>query len=491
MKTVGKTNKTNLVALEKMVVVIFLLLSITVNSQNCDKWVLGYLPTYHQGGDGNVGDLNDFDFSRVTHIGHHGPYLYGDGSLDYNANGCTPEKMAGAVQASHNHNKPILISIVSWVSYMQSLETPEKRTVAINELLYLLDTYGYDGVDVDLEPVMSPYVGGMQTDNPVYFAFINQLYDSLSIRYNAMLGRQPLLTCATNSYGAPVLHQLENKLDMMNIMTYDMTNSWVDYNNFTWHDAPVYDYSGNGWPSVHNMVQEMRQEGIAASKIGIGVSFDAFRWQGGSGTPTGGVTAPAQTYSTTPSWTRFSYEYMMDNVYNNAYYRWDNVAKMSYLSIDNPNDADDQFWSYNDEVSCEAKAEYVLQEDLGGVIIWELYLGLRNSLPTENHIPQLTATYNALCPSSSKVDNMEEHNISIFPNPLKNNQTLTIINDENEIEKIEFLNNQGVSLYIKNCIGLGKQINIENADNFLKNEGIYLVKIIKNDSIKYLKLIKK
>lgn len=479
--------------MKKNIYFTFLIVSTIVfqhlGAQESKKWVLGYLPTYHQGGNGNVGALNDFDFARLTHIGHHGPYLHADGSLDYDANACTTQRMAGAVLASHARNKPILLSIVSWVSYMEALGTPAKRTVCINELLHLIDTYGYDGIDVDLEPVMSPYVAGMQTDNPVYFAFVNQLFDSLSVRHNAMLNRQPLLTAAVNSYGAFILKKLESKFDMMNIMTYDMTNGWVDYNNFTWHDSPVYDYNSNGWPSVHNMVQEMLRGGIAASKIGIGISFDAFRWQGGSGTATGGVTAPAQTYTTKPSWTRFSYEDMMDNIFNSAYYHWDNVAKMSYLSINNATNANDQFWSYNDEASCQAKAEYVLNNNLGGVIIWELYLGLRGSFPAENHIPQLKATWDALSASSIAINNDKNVKVQVSPNPIQNNFTVQFNKPIDKNLMIELFDFTGREILIKSTLSSNPTVVEIFIPNLISN-GIYILKYRNKTEIGSEKLIK-
>lgn len=463
-----------------------LVLSLVANSQNCNKWMLGYLCSYHQAPNGDASWLSAYDMSRLTHIGHHGFYLYGDGSLDYNANGMTHEKMLGAVQHAHAHGKPIVVSVVSWISYLNILSTPENRTRCINQLLQVMDTYGYDGIDVDLEPVMSPYVAGMQYDNPVYRAFVNQLYDSLSTRYNAFLGRQPLLVAAVNSYAAPALKQLENQLDQMNIMTYDMTNGWTDYNNFTWHDSPVFDY-GNNLPCVHSMVNEMLAQGIAPGKIGIGVSADAFRWQGGSGTSTGGVTAPMQYYTSTPSWTRFSYAQMMQYVYQQAYYRWDNVAKMSYLSIDMPNNADDQFWSYNDEASCQAKAQYVLDHNLGGIIMWELYSGMLSWASFTNHIPQLTATYNTLCGSTNVSKTSDEMQVMVYPTMLcKGGNTITIKNIP-----------ENATIYISDVLGRtiynDKTNSIESVTIKVdfNNSGVYVLNINSENHVQTVKLVVK
>jgi hypothetical protein len=81
--------------------------------------------------------------------------------------------------------------------------------------------------------------------------------------------------------------------------------------------------------------------------------------------------------------------------YNQQYYRWDDGAKMSYMSIDNTGSANDEFWSYNDERSCIEKVKFVQQHNMGGVIIWELGSGYISSNPAGNKIPQLSAIYEA------------------------------------------------------------------------------------------------
>jgi chitinase len=86
---------------------------------------------------------------------------------------------------------------------------------------------------------------------------------------------------------------------------------------------------------------------------------------------------------------------MMSNVYKKEYYRWDDNAKMSYLSIDKPGSEEDEFWSYNDERSCNEKMKYVKENGLGGVIIWEIGNGYLNDKTVENHLPQLDAIYKA------------------------------------------------------------------------------------------------
>lgn len=391
---------------------LFLLLllgyTLSLKAQTCGKWVMGYLPTYQQNADGTIPFLTNAEYDKLTHVMNFGPYAKNDGTLDMNANSSTTLRLAGAVTAAHNNNKPVILSVSSWVTeYLPAIQNTATRNLLLNNILMLFDTYQYDGIDVDFEPVMSPYVAGIQTGNPDYAIFVTMLYDSLQVRNSIFFNTKPLLTVAANGYAGPVLSQLQAKFDMINIMTYDLAGvypGWV-----TWHDSPVYSggntmpSTGQPMPSVDGEIQMCLSNGVAPEKLGIGVIMDAYRWKGGTGTATGGTTAPMQAYATDPTWTRFSFSEFYQNYYNQTNYHYDSAAQMSYLSIDNAGSADDEFWSFNDKKSCEDKMSYVWQKSLGGIIVWELKSGyIPNALVGEK-IPQLNylQTQNCLLFNSS------------------------------------------------------------------------------------------
>jgi GH18 family chitinase len=52
------------------------------------------------------------------------------------------------------------------------------------------------------------------------------------------------------------------------------------------------------------------------------------------------------------------------------------VALVPWLGLDFPGSADDAFVSYDDEDSCAAKVDYVVDQGLGGLIVWEIAGGL-------------------------------------------------------------------------------------------------------------------
>ncbi len=395
-------------------------------------WVTGYLPSYYQSNSGAIDFLTASDYAKLTHLSHHGPYVNPDGSFNYQPTSFSDVKAQKAVQQAHQHGVPILLCIVAWYDqYIEAINDSLSRNRLINNTLGLVDRAGYDGVDVDLEPVMSAYIPGIVNGNPYYVQFIRQLYDSLQVRTSPQLNRPLLLTAPMNGYAGPVFYQLHDKFDQINIMTYDMVSP--DWGFPVWHDSPVfsggYTIAGRPAPSVQGEVQKCLAAGVPAAEVGIGVSCDAFRWKGGSGTPTGGVTAPRQQWLQKPSWTRFAYKDLMANFYRAEYYRWDDAAQMSYLSIDRDGSANDEFWSFNDEKSCKAKVEFIKQNHLGGLIIWELGSGYLASQPVGKRLPQLDAIHEAILTPSDVAWNEAPAPSDFclhqnYPNPFNANTTI-------------------------------------------------------------------
>ncbi|MBN2092650.1 T9SS type A sorting domain-containing protein [candidate division KSB1 bacterium] len=401
-------------------------------SANENLWVTGYLPAYYQSPDGSIGFLTAADYQKVTHFSHHGPYVNPDGSFNYEATSFSDIKAKKAVTVAHQHGVPVLLCIVAWYDqYIEAINDSVSRNILLKNVLKLVDEADYDGVDVDLEPVMSAYIPAIVKGNPCYIQFVSQLYDSLQQRTSSLINRPLLLTAPMNGYAGPVFAQIHDKFDQINIMTYDMVAP--DWGFPVWHDAAVYSGGyiiyGKPAPSIQGEVQLCLQAGVPAEKIGIGVSCDAFRWKGGTGTTTGGATAPRQQWQTRPSWTRFAYKDMMLTYFRSEYYRWDDVAKMSYLSIDREGSANDEFWSYNDEKSCEAKVEFIRANGLGGLIIWELGSGYLSLKPVGARLPQLSAIHDAIMQPSDVVINQTPTPLHFsltqnYPNPFNGSTTI-------------------------------------------------------------------
>ena len=112
--------------------------------------------------------------------------------------------------------------------------------------------------------------------------------------------------------------------------------------------------------------------GVPASKLGIGIDFYGYRWWGGDGTSTGGVSRPRQAWKTYPSVKDNIPYFSLMETYSRYPVSWDPDAQAAYIGIDNPGSAQDEFISFDESGSIYAKARYIEKMGLGGVIVFEL-----------------------------------------------------------------------------------------------------------------------
>ncbi|MDQ7787654.1 MAG: glycosyl hydrolase family 18 protein [Thermodesulfovibrionales bacterium] len=351
-----------------------------------DIWVSAYYAGWMQGCSQteNGGYLNpeDIDFSALTHIIHFAIKPNADGSLDYVEDCIFPQNSEALVDAAHVAGKKVLISLGGWLSEAAFLGATNdtNRTKFINNLINFMTNRGYDGIDIDWEPLSSS--SGLQ-----YSTFITELKDALNRE------SPPLVLTAAVKSQSHLFAQLQDKFEQINIMTYNLSGPWSGW--ITWHNAAIYDggyifpSTGNPVPSTNGLVDQYINAGVEASKLGIGIAFFGHVWSGGTGTPTGGVTAPGQSWITAPDVQSYiPYHELMDNYFQPQFYRWDSVAQAPYLSIDSIGSTYDKFISYDDETSCVEKIRYVKDKGLGGIMVFELGGGWRPAEPLPDSLLQ-------------------------------------------------------------------------------------------------------
>jgi chitinase len=129
---------------------------------------------------------------------------------------------------------------------------------------------------------------------------------------------------------------------------------------------------------------------VPAAKLGIGIPFYGVCWRG--------VTGPNQTSGTmtiVADDNVMSYRAIMASYYNAGARKWDDVAKMGYLSFASPFGPQGcQFVTYDDAQSIAAKGAYVRSAGLGGAIVWTINQGHLGA----GSDPVLRATYEAIVP---------------------------------------------------------------------------------------------
>lgn len=332
------------------------------NSAYYAGWMQDYLPAAH------------VDYTAMTYIIHFAVVPRIDGSLDSVTNAVSLANSTDVVARAHAAGVKVLISVGGEDSAQgfRGATTAANRSRFVTNLVKFVTSRGYDGVDVDWEPLDARDVGP-------YSNLVNELRVSL----NAISPR-PLLTAAVGSQPA-LFASLQGRLDQINLMTYSFSgpySGWV-----TWFNAPIYDggyrfpSTGELVPSADGVVSNFLAHGVAASKLGIGISFYGCAWSGGTGTSTGGAALPRQSWKTPPKVVDIAYSTIMSTYYQPRLYFWDTKALSAYLSIDQPGSTKDKFISYDDPTACRAKVAYAKQKGLGGLIVWELGGGYRADEP--------------------------------------------------------------------------------------------------------------
>jgi chitinase len=375
-------------------IVLFFVLSLLNSSTKAqsDVWTTAYYAGWMQGWTNN-GYLpaQNIDYDAMTHIIHFSLVPNSNGTLNAESNSITLTNSTELITRAHAKGKKVLISVGGWNSGtgFRGATSAVYRAIFVSNLVTFITTRGYDGIDIDWEPLQS-------SDAAQYVAFINALRTALN-----SINPRPLLTAAVGGSSAGILSQVHQSFDQINIMTYDYSGAWGGW--VTWHNSPVYNdgyifpSTGGAVPSANGDIDRFISSGIPKSKLGIGIDFYGYVWNGGSGTSTGGATEPRQSWTTAPSVQgNIPYYTIMQNYYQPQYYRWDAGPQAAYLSIDNSGSSNDKFITYDNQTTVQKKFEYARSKGIGGLIIWELGGGYRANLPAGQRDSLLQAVKTAL-----------------------------------------------------------------------------------------------
>lgn len=329
------------------------------------------------------------DFSAMTHVIHFAVVPNTDSKLDSDINGVTADHSADVVTRANAAGTKVLISVggAESASGFRGACSTKNLSQFINNIVTFARSRGYDGVDLDWEP--------LEAGDAAQFS---NLVKGLRTALNAYTPR-PLLTAAAAAQPG-LLSGVQNQFDQINLMTYDLAGPWPGW--VTWFNSPVSDgdyrfpSTESLVPSAEGMVTSFIDAGVSPDKLGVGIDFYGRVWSGGTGTTTGGAALPRQSWTTAPGMTYKAYHEIMASYYQPQRHSWDVAAQAAYLSIDQAGSADDKFISYDDPTACRAKVQYATRRGLGGVMIFELGGGYRPDQADGQRDPLLQAVKQAI-----------------------------------------------------------------------------------------------
>ncbi|NLK43994.1 MAG: glycoside hydrolase family 18 protein [Tissierellia bacterium] len=271
---------------------------------------------------------------------------------------------------SINPDIKILISVGGWTwsdKFSDVALTEESRTIFANSCLEFIQTYGFDGIDIDWE---FPVSGGLPTnkyrpeDKENFTLLLRTIREKLD-EQSIMDGKEYVLTIAGSAGTIGVdnleLGEIHQYIDFANIMTYDFHGAWDKYTDF---NAPLYtnhDSLNYFKPSVDESIKSWINSGFPREKIVMGIPFsgklynNVEAWDNGLYQSFEG--------SSVISFGEISTKYL----YNQAFLRHYHPVAMAPWLYNGTT-----FISYEDEESIYYKSEYIKLNGLGGAMIWEL-----------------------------------------------------------------------------------------------------------------------
>jgi chitinase len=132
---------------------------------------------------------------------------------------------------------------------------------------------------------------------------------------------------------------------------------------------------------------------VPAAKLGIGIGFYGLCYS----PPVTGPDQALNGSTLVASDGAISYASIVKNYYSADARKWDDLARVPYLSFTSAHAPDGcGYVSYDDEQSIAEKGAYVKAQGLGGVIQWELNEGYLSTAPAGQRNPLLMAIRNSV-----------------------------------------------------------------------------------------------
>jgi chitinase len=365
------------------------------------KYIIGYYPSW--AAERNV-FVKDIPANKLTHINYafsnvssRGECTLGNAAADVERVYSAEESVSGQSDSKSatfhgNFNQllelkkqhpgiKVLISIGGW-SWSENFSAAAQDDASRQHFaascigLYLKQYKGvFDGLDIDWEyPINGGMTPGKLEDKKNYTLLLGELRRQLD-ELGSTDNRHYLLTVAT-PIGPGTIRNFELSgiaatVYWINLMSYDFHGSWDNTTNF---NAPLFNTPTDPADANLNVdaaVQTYLSSGVPAAKLTLGVPFYGRGWSNVSEVDNG-LYQPASG-AAPGTWEAGSFDYKdIVKKYLPSYQRhWNADAYVPWLY----DPASKIFISYDDPQSLEAKAGYVHDQGLAGVMIWDISQG--------------------------------------------------------------------------------------------------------------------
>lgn len=226
-----------------------------------------------------------------------------------------------------------------------------------------IEKYHFDGVDIDWEYPGFGTGRDVSIDRPNYTLLMAEIRRQVKAKNNDYIV-SAALPGGIFTYKNYELNQLNNILDYVHLMTYDLQSS-----SKTSHHTALYDNPNSPFGTVEQTVKTYESQGIAKNKLIVGIAF-----YGRMFTLSGEVTNSIGNTNVISGGKTITYADIYKQYLSKAYSSnsditiyFDEKAYAPYI-YDSKNKI---FITYDDPLSVAGKCQYVKENDLGGVMFWD------------------------------------------------------------------------------------------------------------------------
>jgi len=284
------------------------------------KAVIGYV----QDGDDTPDVADQVDYPKITHLN-----IAFANPTDTNGTMSVPPHIKPLVERAHKNKVKVLISIGGGFASTDAtqreryfdLMSDAKRSSFVRSLVKYVDDNRLDGLDVDLE--------GPAIDKG-YASLVADLAKALK-------SDSKLLTAAVSRWfgGDQITSKALGSFDYVNVMAYDATGPW----------DPKHPGQHSSLDYAKGCIEYWIGRGVPKTKLVLGVPF---------------------------------YGWGFGDAFNQGGYTFAQIVE-KFPGSESSDQAGSTVW-YNGIPTIQAKSKYVLEQGLGGVMIWSLNQDARGNL---------------------------------------------------------------------------------------------------------------
>ncbi len=334
-------------------------------------WAMGYYASWKA----TLYPVSEIEWAGLTQIAMSFYLPTSSGTVALMGN--NPEVAADLVATARQRGVLSLASIGgadSAPAFRQAMAST--RDAFIDSLLALLQEPGYDGLDIDWEPL-----------EPEDWSSLVTIAEQVRSRRPEARLTLPIGCINTNlPQDLSGYRQLAEHYDQLNVMSYGQAGTWEGWNS--WHSSALYHQSSATPISIDGTLDAYLAAGVPAEKLGLGIGFYGLCYSEPVREPNQALEGAALLAADSD----MSYANIMTSYFDAAARKWDPVARVPYLSFESPTGPlGCTYISYDDPESITEKAAYVRDTGLGGVIMWELNEGYLSDAAPGERSPLLSA----------------------------------------------------------------------------------------------------